>query len=71
MNIEARFAARTRGLAPSPIRKLAPLMRLPGMISLGGGYPNPETFAFASVDAAFRSGELLHLTGESLATACQ
>eukprot|EP01135_Chromosphaera_perkinsii_P010381 Nk52_evm53s2118 gene=Nk52_evmTU53s2118 len=33
---------------PSPIRALQPLVGLPGMISLGGGMPNPSTFPFDS-----------------------
>ncbi len=71
MNIASLLAARTRGLSPSPIRKLAPLMRVPGMISLGGGYPNPATFAFESIGVSFRGGRSLTLTGADLDVACQ
>jgi DNA-binding transcriptional MocR family regulator len=31
---------------PSAIRSLMPLLKIPGMISLGGGMPNPSTFPF-------------------------
>jgi len=31
---------------PSAIRALMPLLKVPGMISLGGGMPNPDTFPF-------------------------
>ena len=46
MNIQPLLSRRMRGLKPSPIRKLNPIMRMPGMISLGDGYPNAKTFAF-------------------------
>ena len=42
MDFKHLMAKRTKGLSPSPIRKLVPLMRQPGMISLGGGYPNAK-----------------------------
>lgn len=34
---------------PSPIRRLQPLVSLPGMISLGGGLPNPDCFPITSL----------------------
>ncbi len=71
MRIRPLLAARTAGLAPSPIRKLAPLMRLPGMISLGGGYPNPGTFAFSSMTVDFHTGRSLQIAGADLVAACQ
>lgn len=71
MDVAALLASRAHGLAPSPIRKLAPLMREPGMISLGGGYPSPTTFAFDAVDVQFRSGKRLALRGAELDVACQ
>jgi len=71
MKYENILAKRTQGLSPSPIRKLAPLMRLPGMISFGGGYPNPDTFAFESLNVGFRSRKNLSLTGNAVDLACQ
>ncbi len=71
MNIESLLAARTKGLAPSPIRKLVPLMSRPGMISLGGGYPNPKTFAFKSVEVTFASGTRQQISGGEIDSACQ
>lgn len=35
---------------PSAIRRLAPLLSRPGMVSLGGGMPNPDLFPFASMN---------------------
>ena len=71
MNIAPLLARRTRGLKPSPIRKLNPLMRLPGMISLGGGYPNAQTFALTSVEVVFKSGRRFQIRDESMDLACQ
>ena len=33
---------------PSALRALVPIMAIPGMISLGGGMPNPRLFPFES-----------------------
>ncbi len=65
------WSRRAQALAPSPIRELVPLMKLPGMISLGGGYPNPRTFAFERLEVAFRDGSGLMLEEEELESACQ
>ncbi|KAF0853145.1 mitochondrial lysine biosynthesis alpha-ketoadipate glutamate aminotransferase [Andalucia godoyi] len=56
---------------PSPIRALQPLMAIPGMISLGGGLPNPTTFPFASIDVTLDSGDKVHLQGPELAASLQ
>ncbi len=71
MNIQSLLATRTKGLASSPIRKLVPLMRKPGMISLGGGYPNPDTFAFQSLDVTYKSGRTDTITETAMDMACQ
>jgi 2-aminoadipate transaminase len=41
------------------------------MISLGGGYPNPETFAFDRLDVRFKRGGIATLEGRDLVTASQ
>ncbi|KAL9654354.1 hypothetical protein ABK040_010382 [Willaertia magna] len=59
---------------PSPIRALAPLMNLPGMISLAGGLPNENTFPFISVNVGVKNQEgveTINLSGQSLSTALQ
>lgn len=71
MNIQPLLSRRMRGLKPSPIRKLNPIMRMPGMISLGGGYPNAKTFAFESLDVVFKSGRQFTIRERSLDLACQ
>lgn len=46
---------------PSAIRALQPIMAQPGMISLGGGLPNPESFPFVDVSVRLRDGTKLDL----------
>lgn len=55
--ISKRSAARK----PSAIRALNQFLSLPGMISLGGGLPNPSTFPFTNVSVTLQSGETLTL----------
>jgi 2-aminoadipate transaminase len=71
MNIQPLLARRVGGLKPSPIRKLVQLMRIPGMISLGGGYPNAQTFAFESLNVAFKSGRTFEIRDKAMDLACQ
>lgn len=71
MDISSVLSRRARALRPSPIRKLVPLIRQPGMISLGGGYPNPATFAFERIEVAFASGEKACIDGSAMTSACQ
>ncbi|KAJ3021667.1 hypothetical protein HKX48_008046 [Thoreauomyces humboldtii] len=40
------FTRRSASRQPSAIRALQPMLAIPGMISLGGGNPNTETFPF-------------------------
>lgn len=70
-NVKERLAARARRLAPSPIRELMPYLSLPGMISLGGGYPNPETFAFEQIALSFKGGRKAILSQDRVARAAQ
>ncbi len=71
MNIKSLLAKRVQGLKPSPIRKLVPIMRTPGMISFGGGYPNAQTFAFTSLDVVFKSGRRFTIQDKAVDMACQ
>jgi len=41
------------------------------MISFGGGYPNPSTFAFAQIDVAFSDGSKASVDGDDMSSACQ
>ncbi|EOD15135.1 putative aminotransferase [Emiliania huxleyi CCMP1516] len=44
---------------------------MPGMISLGGGMPNPSTFPFAKLTAELTDGTSVELSGASLEAALQ
>lgn len=44
MDIQTKLAGRTNNMKASAIRELLKLATRPGMISLGGGYPAPESF---------------------------
>lgn len=71
IDIESRLARRARGREPSPIRAIFPLLSLPGMISFGGGYPNPQTFPFSGLSLDFKGRSTLQTTGPELGTALQ
>lgn len=71
MDIQSKLARRALGMKPSPIRKLVPMMRKPGMISLGGGYPNAGTFAFSAIDVSFKSGRHFTIQDNAMDLACQ
>ena len=71
MDIESRLANRAKGKSPSPIRELLKYMKIEDMISLGGGYPNPETFVFDKVDIKFKGGEKITIESSNLTTASQ
>ncbi|KAL6078964.1 AADAT isoform 2 [Balamuthia mandrillaris] len=65
-NFLSRVAKRR---APSAIRSLQPLMQIPGMISLGGGVPNPEYFPVEAVQVKLKSNDVLTLEGKDMETA--
>lgn len=71
MNTESRLARRAKDRNPSPIRELMPYLSIPGMISLGGGYPNPLTFAFKEFLITFKSGKQWVVGGENVGIASQ
>ena len=48
-NYDAFLSTRSKARRPSAIRALQPLLSEPGMISLGGGMPNPTTFPIQSI----------------------
>ena len=56
---------------PSAIRALQPLLQIPGMISLGGGMPNPDTFPFSKINVTLKSGQQLELDEKETAKALQ
>ena len=50
MNVESILASRTQNMKASAIRELLKLAAQPDMISLGGGYPAPESFPLDMLD---------------------
>eukprot|EP00041_Stephanoeca_diplocostata_P017690 m.362289 g.362289 ORF g.362289 m.362289 type:complete len:469 (-) comp20786_c1_seq2:868-2274(-) len=56
---------------PSAIRDLQKHVAKPGMISLGGGSPNPATFPWATMTFKTKEGVDLKLTEEETVTALQ
>lgn len=66
VNYDSFLSSRPLARRPSAIRALQPLLAEPGMISLGGGMPHPETFPFESMSVTLKSGKSFELAGESL-----
>eukprot|EP00126_Sphaerothecum_destruens_P004298 Sdes_comp18098_c0_seq1m7533 len=62
---------RTQLRKPSPIRAIQPLLSLPGMISLGGGNPNPDTFPFETISMKLKTGETISLSPQETVDALQ
>jgi 2-aminoadipate transaminase len=71
IDLPSRLADRAKGKQPSPIRELLKYLTIDGMISLGGGYPNPDTFVFDRIDIGFKDGANSSLEGSELAVASQ
>jgi len=53
---EKFMTPRSLARKPSAIRALQPLLSIPGMISLGGGMPDPSLFPFESVKITLKPG---------------
>lgn len=71
MDIQKKLAQRAADKKPSPIRELIKYMKIPGMISLGGGYPNPETFVFDSISIKFKGDQEITIQGRDIEVASQ
>jgi 2-aminoadipate transaminase len=71
LDLKSRLADRAVGKESSPIRELLKYMKIEDMISLGGGYPNPDTFVFDRVDVRFKDGSQSSLEGSELTVASQ
>jgi hypothetical protein len=50
---EPRYARRAEGMKASEIRELLKVLNRPGIISFGGGIPDPVLFPVAAVKAAY------------------
>ena len=67
----SRLTRRSLARQPSAIRALQPLVAQPGMISLGGGMPNPATFPFTKITASLKDGSEIELGGPRLEASLQ
>ena len=47
------------------------MVRVPGMISLGGGLPNSETFPIVKATITLRDGKTFDISEKEMATALQ
>jgi len=65
------FSSLARRREPSAIRALQPFLGIPGMISLGGGMPNPETFPFAGITFTVDDGTELNFDAADMQGALQ
>lgn len=59
------FSPKAKSRTPSAVRDLQRLQWIPGMISFGGGLPNPATFPIASINVKLTSGENISLDLDS------
>ena len=55
----------------SAIRKLQKFVDIPGMISLGSGMPNSETFPFESITVKLKTGEIFDIPQDDISRALQ
>jgi len=47
------------------------MLAIPGMVSLGGGMPNPELFPFSGIQFTLKDGTELKLSKAAVAEALQ
>lgn len=73
MNFSRFISAISKARKPSPIREATALVASgpPTLISLGGGYPNPSTFPFKSIQVESTDGNKFTLDGKDLSKALQ
>eukprot|EP00658_Telonema_sp_P-2_P003627 TRINITY_DN11351_c0_g1_i2.p1 TRINITY_DN11351_c0_g1~~TRINITY_DN11351_c0_g1_i2.p1 ORF type:complete len:460 (-),score=87.29 TRINITY_DN11351_c0_g1_i2:27-1406(-) len=71
INYEELLTSRAKSREPSPIREILPLTKIPGMISLGGGMPNPATFPFSGISFDLTDGTQIKLAPEAVEAALQ
>eukprot|EP00298_Acanthocystis_sp_HF-20_P016618 c21531_g1_i2.p1 GENE.c21531_g1_i2~~c21531_g1_i2.p1 ORF type:complete len:434 (-),score=175.19 c21531_g1_i2:9-1310(-) len=68
----SKFIVETsRRREPMALRELYPLMRIPGMLNLANGMPNPQTFPFKKVTVTAEKGYQFELSGNELASCLQ
>ncbi|CAO3619078.1 unnamed protein product [Cunninghamella echinulata] len=65
MDYSKYLSEESKNRKPSPIRLLGPYVSKPGMISLGAGNPNPDTFPYASMQLTLKNGETIQVDDEA------
>lgn len=68
---ESYFTRKALRRKPSAIRALMPLVNLPGMISLGGGMPNPKLFPYTGFSVTFPDGVTKEFSAADMDAALQ
>ncbi|KAG0040228.1 hypothetical protein BGZ83_002623 [Gryganskiella cystojenkinii] len=63
---QAFLSDSSKARKPSAIRRLIPLSKLPGMISLGAGAPNADLFPFEGISISLKNGESLKVDSKVL-----
>lgn len=70
-DVKTWVVPRSQAREPSPLRILAPKGRLPGMIGLHTGMPNPKTFPFERFSMTLKDGTKVEFTDDEMAFALQ
>ncbi|KAJ3036715.1 hypothetical protein HDV00_002427 [Rhizophlyctis rosea] len=68
---ERFFSQRSAARKPSAIRSLQKFLSVPGMISLGGGNPNPGTFPYKSMTYTLQNGDVVNVSDADMQKALQ
>jgi kynurenine/2-aminoadipate aminotransferase len=78
INFAKFFSRRANRLQPSAIRAIQPLLKVPGMISLGGGMPNTLSFPVDTLSVGLKANDNnecndlnLHIDGAKMCKALQ
>ena len=71
MNYSEFVSKRSSLRKPSAIRALQKYINRPGMISFGGGNPNPETFPFESCSIKLKSGRIIEISPDEMQKSLQ
>jgi kynurenine/2-aminoadipate aminotransferase len=64
INYNNYLSPRSKLREPSAIRSLQPLLKIPGIISLGGGMPNSETFPIKEIYCKMKDGSTINICDE-------
>jgi DNA-binding transcriptional MocR family regulator len=68
---ESYMSQAARDRQPNALRALYPLLKIPGILSLGNGQPNPGCFPFEKMTVTTKDGTVLELGGGEMADAIQ